>query len=85
LATPEGAEIIERAAVYSADADPYVEARSLIAAAVRRELPRRRGDDDLGTAQMQRSVRIALDDLAKPDKSTVVAVQLLQWLAEGDG
>jgi DNA primase len=85
LATPEGAEIIERAAVYSADADPYVEARSLIAAAVRRELPRRRGEDDLGTAQMQRSVRIALDDLAKPDKSTVVAVQLLQWLAEGDG
>jgi DNA primase len=85
LATPEGAEIIERAAVYSANADPYVEARSLIAAAVRRELPRRRGDDDLGTAQMQRSVRIALDDLAKPDKSTVVAVQLLQWLAEGDG
>jgi hypothetical protein len=34
---------------------------------------------------MQRSVRLALDDLAKPDKSTVVAVQLLQWLAEGDG
>jgi DNA primase len=85
LATPEGAEIIERAAVYSADADPYVEARSLIAAAVRRELPRRRGDDDLANAQMQRNVRLALDDLAKPDKSTVVAVQLLQWLAEGDG
>jgi DNA primase len=85
LATPEAAEIIERAAVYSADADPYVEARSLIAAAVRRELPRRRGQDDVTTAQMQRSVRIALDDLAKPEKSTVVAVQLLQWLAEGDG
>ena len=85
LASPEAAEIIERAAVYSADADPYVEARSLIAAAVRRELPRRRGQDDVATAQMQRSVRIALDDLAKPEKSTVVAVQLLQWLAEGDG
>lgn len=85
LASPEAAEIIERAAVYSADADPYVEARSLIAAAVRRELPRRRGQDDVTTAQMQRSVRIALDDLAKPEKSTVVAVQLLQWLAEGDG
>ena len=85
LASPEAAEIIERAAVYSADADPYVEARSLIAAAVRRELPRRRGQDDVATAQMQRSVRIALDDLAKPEKSTVIAVQLLQWLAEGDG
>ena len=85
LATPEAAEIIERAAVYSADADPYVEARSLIGAAVRRELPRRKGQDDVATAHMQRSVRIALDDLAKPDKSTVVAVQLLQWLAEGDG
>jgi hypothetical protein len=34
---------------------------------------------------MQRNVRIALDDLSKTDKSTVVAVQLLQWLAEGDG
>jgi len=85
LATPEAAEIIERAAVYSADAEPYIEARSLIAAAVRRELPRRRGQDDVATAQMQRSVRIALDDLAKPEKSTVVAVQLLQWLAEGNG
>jgi DNA primase len=85
LATPEAADIIERAAVYSADADPYVEARSLIAAAVRRELPKRRAEDDVATAQMQRNVRIALDDLSKPDKSTVVAVQLLQWLAEGDG
>lgn len=85
IATPEAVEVIERAAVYSAEADPFVEARSLIGAAVRRELPRRRGDDNVDSAQLQRTIRIALDDLAKPDKSTTVAVQLLQWLAEVDG
>lgn len=85
IATPEAVEVIERAAVYSAEADSFVEARSLIGAAVRRELPRRRGDDNVDSAQLQRTIRIALDDLAKPDKSTTVAVQLLQWLAEVDG
>ena len=83
LATDEARDIIERAAVYSADADPFIEARSLIAAAVRRDLPQRRGEDDVATAHMQRHIRILLDDLMKPEKTTVVAVELLQWLAEG--
>lgn len=84
VATDEARDIIERASVYSADADPFIEARSLIAAAVRRDLPQRRGDDDVATAHMQRHIRILLDDLMKPDKTTVVAVELLQWLAEGN-
>ncbi|MEY3806415.1 MAG: primase [Actinomycetota bacterium] len=83
IATDEAKDIIERASVYSADADPFIEARSLIAAAVRRQLPHRRAASDVETAQMQRQIRILLEDLMKPDKTTGVAVQLLQWLAEG--
>lgn len=83
IATDEAKDIIERASVYSADAEPFIEARSLIAAAVRRELPHRRADSDIETAQMQRHIRILLEDLMKPDKTTVVAVELLQWLAGG--
>lgn len=85
LAGPEAAEIIEKASVHSAEADPYVEARALIAAAVRRELPKRRAETDVETAHMQRQVRIWLDDLSKPDRTTQAAVALLQWLAEGGG
>lgn len=81
--SPEAADIIERAAVYSAEAEPFIEARSLIAAAVRRELPHRRGVDDVETVQMQRHIRILLEDLMKPDKTTLVAIELLQWLAGG--
>jgi DNA primase len=85
IASPEAAEIIERAAVYDAEADPIVESRALIAAAVRRELGRRGQIADVESIQQQRQVRIALDDLAKPDKSTAAAVQLLQWLASVAG
>ena len=85
IASPEAADIIERAAVYDADADPMVEARSLIAAAVRRELSRRGQIADVESIQQQRQVRIALEELAKPDKSTAAAIHLLQWLASVAG
>ncbi len=78
---PEAAEIIERAAVYDGDADPMVEARSLISAAVRRALTARRSVADAAEMQTQRTVRIALEDLGKPDKAVAASVQLLQWLA----
>ena len=81
MCSPEPAEIIERAAVYDGDADPMVEARSLISAAVRRELTTRRTVADATEMQQQRTVRIALEDLGKPDKAVAAAVQLLQWLA----
>ncbi len=80
-ASPEAAAVIERASVYDADADPLVEARALIGAAVRRELQRRRSVADVAEMQEQRSVRIALEELGKPDKAVAAAVQLLQWLA----
>lgn len=85
IASPEAAKIIERAAVYDAEADPMVEARALIAAAVRRELSKRGQIADVEIIQQQRQVRIALEDLAKPDKATAAAVHLLQWLASVAG
>lgn len=79
--SPEAAEIIERASVYEGDADPEVESRSLIAAAVRRELAKRRTVTTVEQVQQDRLVRIAMEDLGKPDKSTLAAQQLLQWLS----
>lgn len=86
------ATIIERASVYEAEGDPQIEARVLIAAAVRRELTTRRprggsptahdsDADALERIQEERRARIALEDLNKPDRAGPAAVQLLQWLA----
>ena len=79
---PDAADIIERAAVYDIDADPLVESRALISAAVRRELSRRRLGSDIEQIQNDRMVRNALEDLNKHDKSQTAAVILLQWLAQ---
>jgi hypothetical protein len=67
--------------VYDGEAEPLVEARALIGAAVRRELQRRRSVIDAAEMQQQRAVRIALEDLGQPEKAVAAAVQLLQWLA----
>ena len=79
---PDAADIIERAAVYDIDADPLVESRALISAAVRRELSRRRLGSDIEQIQNDRMVRNALEDLNKHDKAQNAAVSLLQWLAQ---
>lgn len=79
---PDAADIIERAAVYDIDADPLVESRALISAAVRRELSRRRLGSDIEQIQNDRIVRNALEDLNKHDKAQTAAVILLQWLAQ---
>jgi DNA primase len=79
---PDAADIIERAAVYDIDADPLVESRALISAAVRRELSRRRLGSDIEQIQNDRMVRNALEDLNKHDKAQNAAVILLQWLAQ---
>ena len=82
----EARDIIERAAVYDSEADPFVEARSLIAAAVRRELQVRRPGDDMERVRRDREVRLALEQLSRPDEAVGAAVELLGWLAaEGDG
>ncbi len=79
---PDAADIIERAAVYDIEADPLVESRALISAAVRRELSRRRLGSDIEQIQNDRMVRNALEDLNKHDKAQTAAVTLLQWLAQ---
>jgi DNA primase len=81
VASPDAAAIIERAAVYDGEADAFVEARALIGAAVRRELQSGRSVSDAAEMQQQRAVRIALEDLAHPEKAISSAVQLLQWLS----
>jgi hypothetical protein len=68
--------------VYDIDADPLVESRALISAAVRRELSRRRLGSDIEQIQNDRMVRNALEDLNKHDKAQNAAVILLQWLAQ---
>ena len=83
--TSEAAALIERASVHDTDADPTIESRTLIAAAVRRELPRRAGAVDHETLQEQRRVRLALDELSKPDRAEDASVMLLQWLAAKEG
>lgn len=82
---PDATDIIERAAVYSLEADPLVEARALIAAAVRRELQRNKSATSVDAIQEQRQVRIALENLSKPDVAPAAAVQLLQWLSATAG
>ena len=79
---PDAAEVIERAAVYDIEADPLVESRALIAAAVRRELARHRTGSDIERIQQDRIVRNALEDLNKHDRATAASVSLLQWLAQ---
>jgi hypothetical protein len=79
---PDAAEVIERAAVYDIEADPLVESRALISAAVRRELSRRRMGVDPDRIQQDRIVRNALEDLGKHDKASAAALSLLQWLAQ---
>ncbi|MEN9793099.1 MAG: primase [Actinomycetota bacterium] len=82
----EARDIIERAAVYDSEADPFVEARSLIAAAVRRELQVRRPGEDMERVRRDREVRLALEQLSRPDEAVGAAVVLLGWLAtEGAG
>ncbi|MEY3290694.1 MAG: primase [Actinomycetota bacterium] len=79
---PDAADVIERAAVYDIEADPLIESRALIAAAVRRELARHRTGSDIERIQQDRIVRNALEDLGKHDRATAASVSLLQWLAQ---
>ena len=53
--------MIERAAVADIDADPAIEGRNLIAAAVRRELARRVNETDSVEILANRDARLALE------------------------
>ena len=85
LVDGEAADIIERAAVHDQQADAMVEARTLIAAAARRELSTRVRVTDPDELRVDQAARVALADLARPERAANAAVTLLQWLADRAG
>ena len=84
LADPEARELIERASVIDVDAEPVIEARNLIAAAVRRRLAQGVSTDDAERLRAAREARLALEDIETPDRADASAEALLGWL-EGAG
>ncbi len=84
LADPEARELIERAAVADVDADPAIEGRNLVAAAVRRELARRVNETDPGEILANRDARLALERIDLPDGGDDSAELLLGWLQRGN-
>jgi DNA primase len=80
LADPDAREVLERAAIADLDVDPEVEARSLIAAAVRRQLARRHGTGDPELIRDDAEARLHLEELAAPIPGASAAEWLLGWL-----
>ena len=80
LADPEAREVLERAAVADLDADPFIEACNLIAAAVRRELGRRTHELDPDAIREDREARVALESLDDLTAAHDAAEALLGWL-----
>ncbi len=80
LADPEAREMIERAAVADIDADPAIEGRNLIAAAVRREMARRVNETDPIEILANRDARLALERFDEPSTGNDAAERLLGWL-----
>ena len=80
LADPETREFLERAVVADVDADPDIEARNLIAAAVRRELARRVNVSDPDEIRADRDARLALEAIDDSATAVDAADALLGWL-----
>ncbi|MEO8266576.1 MAG: DNA primase [Ilumatobacteraceae bacterium] len=80
LADPEARELIERAAVADIDADPAIEGRNLIAAAVRRELGRTVSEIGPEEILANRDARLALERFDEPSAGNDAAELLLGWL-----
>ncbi|MEX0846337.1 MAG: DNA primase [Ilumatobacteraceae bacterium] len=81
-ADPEAREMLERAAVADLDADPFVEACNLIAAAVRRELSRSTGVLGDEAIRAITEARQQLELLDSPGTAQDAAGVLLGWLEE---
>ena len=80
LADPEARELLERAAVADVDADPDVEARSLITAAVRRELARRTQLTDPDAMRETSDAQRRIKQLDQTTATQEAAEALLGWL-----
>ena len=79
---PDARDVLERAAVADLTLDAQVEAKTLIAAAVRRELRLRVGLTDRAAVDDDREARLEVEALADPDKQRGLAAaeSLLGWL-----
>jgi DNA primase len=85
-ADPEARELLERAAVADLDADPFIEACNLIAAAVRRELSRSTTVVDPDSMRATTEARQQLELLDSAATAQDAAGVLLGWLEErGEG
>jgi DNA primase len=80
LADPDARELLERAAVADLDADPTVEARSLLSAAVRRELAHHVRMTDGAENPEDAEARRRLHQLDDPIAGGDAAEALLGWL-----
>ncbi len=79
-ADPEAREVLERAAVADIDADPFAEARNLIAAAVRRALARIDGPVDVERLRMVQEVRPRLDAMLADGGEGTAGIDAAGWL-----
>ena len=82
MAQPDAREVLERAAVADLNLVPDVEARTLIGAAVRRELKQRSQLVDSASIEEDRAARLAemeLNDVDR-DRALAAAESLLGWL-----
>ncbi|MCU0260625.1 MAG: DNA primase [Ilumatobacteraceae bacterium] len=85
-ADPDAREVIERAAVVDIEADPEVEARNLVRAAVRRELSGAARSADPERIRSDREARLQAEQLDDPIHAAAAAEWLLGWLhARGEG
>ena len=82
IAAPDARDVLERTAVADLDLDASVEARSLIAAATRRELRYRTGLVDAASLEEDRAARLDLMALSETDQPRALAAaeSLLGWL-----
>ena len=80
-ADPEARDLLERAAVVDLDADPMLEARTLIAAAVRRELMSAPASGDADRVRLDAEARVKSEEMQDDPDGSAIA-WLLGWLAE---
>jgi DNA primase len=80
LADPQARELLERAAVADVEGEPEMEARNLIAAAVRREVAQPLSFDDPEGIAAAREARVVLEGLDDPAGAPAAAEWLLGWL-----
>lgn len=80
-ADPEARELLERAAVADVDAEPLVEVRSLVTAAVRRSLQAGGWGHDTEALRHVSEARRTLEDLDDPATAAAALTWLLGWMS----